>query len=250
MITLSSVFCGFYSMVVSSKATTPHDFYRAALLILFAAVFDTLDGRVARMTKTQSAFGLQLDSLADVMSFGAAPALLLYHWSLSSLGAAGVFACFAFVACGAVRLARFNVLSMGKNGAPTKPSKYIVGLPTPGAAAVVVSLVAASTAAEGAFGIQSAARALMATVVLVAGLMVSNVRFRSFKNLKLNLGTLVVAAFILGSSALVMARLSPTFVVVWLVSFYVLVGILEWLWHIPRRLRGKDAAAVTDATDE
>lgn len=250
LITLSSVFCGFYSMVVSSEATSTHDFYRAAILILFAAVFDTLDGRVARMTKTQSAFGLQLDSLADVVSFGAAPALLLYHWSLAALGTVGVFACFAFVAGGAVRLARFNVLSMGSSGAPTKPSKYIVGLPIPAAAAVLVSLVAACTASDGVFGIRSAAQPLMAMVLVLAGLMVSSVKFRSFKNVTLNAGTLAFIAFIAGSSALVMARLSPIFVVAWLVSFYVLVGILEWLWHIPGRLRGKDAAAVGDATDE
>src|SRR5262250_113878 len=127
-ITLSSIFCGFYSITVSATATEDQHFYRAALLIVFAMFFDTLDGRVARMTKTQSAFGLQIDSLADVVSFGAAPAMLVYQWTLHRLELTGRVAAFTFLACGAVRLARFNVLSMGEEGKPSKPSKYIVGL--------------------------------------------------------------------------------------------------------------------------
>src|SRR6187399_1707608 len=82
LITLSSIFCGFDSIRISATARTEEDFYRAALLIIFAMFFDMLDGRVALMTKTQSAFGLQIDSLADVVSFGAAPALLVYMWTL------------------------------------------------------------------------------------------------------------------------------------------------------------------------
>src|SRR5262245_15401626 len=112
LITLSSIFCGFDSIRLSSAAKTEDDFYRSALLIIFAMFFDTLDGRVARMTKTQSAFGLQIDSLADVVSFGVAPSLLVYQWSLRQLGVVGIVASFLFTACGAIRLARFNVLSM------------------------------------------------------------------------------------------------------------------------------------------
>ena len=82
MITLSSIFCGFDSIRLSGGATTDDDFYRASLLLVFALFFDMLDGRVARLTKTQSAFGLQIDSLADVISFATAPALLVYRWSL------------------------------------------------------------------------------------------------------------------------------------------------------------------------
>src|SRR5687767_15551415 len=105
LITLSSIFCGFDSIRLSAVATREDDFYRSALLIVFAMFFDMLDGRVARMTKTQSAFGLQIDSLADVVSFGAAPALLIYFWTLQQLSLVGLGACFLFVACGAVRLA-------------------------------------------------------------------------------------------------------------------------------------------------
>ena len=168
MITLSSVFCGFYSMVLSSKAESEDDFYRAALLLVFAMFFDMLDGRVARMTKTQSAFGLQIDSLADVLSFGAAPALLLYHWTLKQLGVLGLIGGFLFVACGAIRLARFNVLAMDKSGAPATPGKYIVGLPIPGAAGILVSIVVANNAVQGAIGARRYADAIFGVTVILA----------------------------------------------------------------------------------
>ena len=112
--TLSSVFCGFDSIRLAAGANneaaggTPEDFHRAAILIVFAMIFDMLDGRVARMTKTQSAFGLQIDSLADVISFGVAPAMLVYQWSLHKLGTVvGLIASFVYVACAAIRLARY-----------------------------------------------------------------------------------------------------------------------------------------------
>jgi len=232
LITLSSVFCGFYSMVLSSKAQSEDDFYRAALLIVFAMFFDMLDGRVARMTKTQSAFGLQIDSLADVVSFGAAPALLIHHWTLNQLGGLGVFACFAFVACGAVRLARFNVLSTDKSGAPAKPGKYIVGLPIPGAAGILVSLVVANNAVQGAMGAERYAGIILAVTLILAALMVSNVKFRSFKDLKLNTRTVLLVAFAVGTSAVILTQLKPAFVLVWLLGFYVALGIFEWLWAL------------------
>lgn len=237
MITLSSVFCGFYSMVLSSKAEAEDDFYRAALLLVFAMFFDMLDGRIARMTKTQSAFGLQIDSLADVMSFGAAPALLIYHWTLHQLGVLGILACFAFVACGAVRLARFNVLATDTTGSPAKPGKYIVGLPIPGAAGVLVSIVVANNAVQGAIGAAKYADVIVVVTVVLAALMVSTVRFRSFKDLTLNTRTVLLVTFAVGSSAIVLTQLKPAFVLVWLLGFYVLMGIFEWLWQIPKSLR-------------
>jgi CDP-diacylglycerol--serine O-phosphatidyltransferase len=237
LITLSSVFCGFYSIVLSRTAQGDDDFHRAALLIIFAMFFDTLDGRVARITKTQSSFGLQLDSLADVVSFGAAPGLLIYSWTLHRLGMVGVLAAFAFIACGAIRLARFNVLSMDASGMPTKPSKYIVGLPIPGAAGILVSLVVANNAVEGAIGAHRYVEVILAVTLTLAGLMVSNVRFRSFKDLKLNLRSVLLVAFAIGSSAIISTQLTPAFVLVWLLGVYVLLGILEWLLALPRRFR-------------
>src|SRR5438552_2808746 len=120
MITLSSIFCGFDSIRISATATGDDDYYRASLLLVYALFFDMLDGRVARATKTQSAFGLQIDSLADVMSFGVAPSLLVFKWSLFQRPMLGLVIAFTFTAAGAVRLARFNVLSMNESGKPSK----------------------------------------------------------------------------------------------------------------------------------
>src|SRR6476661_10778473 len=94
LFTVSSIFCGFYAMTLCSGSATPVQLYEAALSIFFAIFFDGFDGRVARLTKTQSEFGVELDSLADVMSFGVAPGLLVYKWALSSLGFAGLFISF------------------------------------------------------------------------------------------------------------------------------------------------------------
>lgn len=248
MITLSSVFCGFYAMVLASQATDEEGYYRSALLIVFAMFFDMLDGRVARMTKTQSAFGLQIDSLADVVSFGAAPAILIYFWTLHQLGYLGLLACFVFVACGAIRLARFNVLTMGDAGAPKKPSKYVVGLPIPGAAGILVSIVVANSAVQGAIGRPEWATAILAVTVVLAGLMVSSIRFRSGKDLRLNARTVLLVGFTVGTSALIAMKLKAAFVLVWLLGVYVLIGIFEWLWHIPRRVREHVAAAGRDST--
>jgi len=237
MITLTSVFCGFDSIRTSATAQGEADFYRAALLIVFAMFFDTLDGRVARATKTQSAFGLQIDSLADVVSFGVAPSLLLYQLTLHRLGTFGLFASFLFTACGAIRLARFNVLATGDDGKPSKPSKYIVGLPIPGAAGILVSLVVASHAAGGILGRAEYTVMMLVVTIALSMLMVSTIRFRSFKDVKLNVGTALLAAFMVGSSVVVSLKMQPAFVLVWLLGCYVSMGILETLWHLPRRLR-------------
>ena len=237
MITLTSVFCGFDSIRTSATAQGEADFYRAALLIVFAMFFDTLDGRVARATKTQSAFGLQIDSLADVVSFGVAPSLLLYQLTLHRLGTFGLFASFLFTACGAIRLARFNVLATGDDGKPSKPSKYIVGLPIPGAAGILVSLVVASHAAGGILGRAEYTVMMLVVTIALSMLMVSTIRFRSFKDVKLNVQTALLVAFMVGSSVAVSLKMQPAFVLVWLLGCYVSMGILETLWHLPRRLR-------------
>jgi len=243
LITLSSIFCGFDAIRISATAKTEDDFYRAALLIVFAMFFDTLDGRVARMTKTQSAFGLQIDSLADVVSFGVAPSILVYQWTLHRFDTVGLIAAFMFTALGAVRLARFNVLSMGESGKPTKPSKYIVGLPIPGAAGILVSIVVANHAVAGAIGGAEYAAVILAITILLSLLMVSTIRFRSFKDLKLNVRTVGLVAFAIGSSAFISTQLKPAFVLVWLLGFYVLLGICESLYQLPARLRGTLAEA-------
>lgn len=242
LITLSSIFCGFDSIRLSATATTEDDFYRAALLIVFAMFFDALDGRVARMTKTQSAFGLQIDSLADIVSFGVAPSILVYQWTLHRVGFAGLVAAFVFTACGAIRLARFNVLSTDQEGKPAKPSKYIVGLPIPGAAGILVSIVVANHAVAGAIGRAEYAWAICWVTIVLSVLMVSTLRFRSFKDLKLNLRTVLFVGFAILSSAVVSTQMPPAFVLVWLLGFYVMLGICESLLALPARLREAAAA--------
>lgn len=251
LITLSAIFCGFDSIRLSAAAEEPDDLYRAALLIVFSMFFDMLDGRVARMTKTQSAFGLQIDSLADVISFGVAPAVLVYSWMLKTFAVVGLGVSFMFVACAAVRLARFNVLTMGEDGKPSKPSAYFVGLPTPGAAGIVVSIVVANHAVEGAIGQVEYAWIIMAITIVLSLLMVSNVEFRTFKDVKLNLRTAGFVGFAVLSSTFISTQMKPAFVLVWLLGFYVLMGVFETLWRLPRRLRERAAArAAADAAEE
>lgn len=238
LITLASIFCGFNAIRVVAL-DNPHsgDFYRAAILLVFAMLFDLMDGRVARMTRTQSAFGLQLDSLADVVSFGVAPSLLVYKWVLYRYPLPGLFVAFMFTACGAIRLARFNVMSSGASGSPVKPSKYIVGLPIPPAAGILISLMLANHAVGGALSHERYTIALFAVTIVLSLLMVSSFRFRSFKDLRFNVGTALLVMFAIGSSAFVWQYGKPQFVLVWLLSFYVLIGLVETLRALPERFK-------------
>jgi CDP-diacylglycerol--serine O-phosphatidyltransferase len=247
MITLSSIFCGFDSIRVSATATGDDDYYRASLLLVYALFFDMLDGRVARATKTQSAFGLQIDSLADVISFGIAPSLLVYKWSLYQRPLVGLVVAFMFTAAGAVRLARFNVLSMGESGKPSKPGKYIVGLPIPGAAGILVSLVIANHAIGGPLAGPAYVVPMIVLTGFLAFLMVSTIRFRSFKDLRLNARSVGLVLFAVASSAVISLQTKPEFVLVWLLSFYVLIGLVETVITVPRDLvrRRREAAERT-----
>jgi len=131
LITTAGLFCGFYAIVASMRGS----FESAAIAIFFAAIFDGLDGRVARMTNTSSKFGEEYDSLADMVSFGVAPALVMYSWGLSELGKFGWSAAFIYVACAALRLARFNTQI------DTADKNYFTGLASPAAAAIIASTV-------------------------------------------------------------------------------------------------------------
>jgi CDP-diacylglycerol---serine O-phosphatidyltransferase len=233
LFTLSSIFCGFYATLLCSESASDEHHYRASLLIIFAMFFDTIDGRVARLTRTQSAFGLQLDSLADVVAFGLAPAVLVYSWALAPLGLVAVAACFAFVACGAVRLARFNVLSMTTDGAPKKPDKYILGLPIPGAAGILVSLVAANHAVAG--GLSSSPMPILVVVLALSFFMVSTIRFRSFKDLRMSWRTVLLVGFALGSSVVLAFQLHVAFALGWLLVSYVAIGLVESILSMTRR---------------
>jgi len=237
LITLGSVFCGFNAIrLVARDNPTEFDVYRAAVLLIFAMVFDMMDGRVARMTKTQSAFGLQLDSLADVISFGVAPSLLVYKWVLYRLPTAGILTAFVYIACAAIRLARFNVLATSPTGSPVKPGKYIMGLPSPPACGILISLVLANHGVDGAIGAERYTLVLFAVTLGIGLLMISSVRFRSFKELHLNTGSVLFVLFVLGSSVFVWLRFRPEFVLVWLLSFYIFIGIVDSLRALAHRI--------------
>lgn len=173
LLTLSSIFFSFYSIICSIKG----DFVIAAALILVAGFFDGVDGKVARLTKTTTRFGLELDSLADVISFGVAPALLVYVWALEPYGRIGWVTAFVFVACGALRLARFNVQT-----GSVDPKRF-VGLPIPAAAMMVATTALFFNKAEldsASYGIP-----LMLLTNLLSFFMVSSVKFHAFKDLTL-----------------------------------------------------------------
>ncbi|AKF09520.1 CDP-diacylglycerol--serine O-phosphatidyltransferase [Sandaracinus amylolyticus] len=259
LFTLSSIFCGFYAIVACTTAngsgeTSAEDFYRAALLIVFAMFFDVIDGRVARLTKTQSAFGVQIDSLADVVSFGIAPAILVYRWSLHTLGVGGLIASFAYVACGAIRLARFNVMATSPSGAPKKPGKYIMGLPIPGAAGALVSIIVANFAVTGS--LQSAPEVMLGVVIALSFFMVSTVPFRSFKDIKLGWRSVIFVGLTIASSAVIAVTYHPSFALVWLIVGYVAIAVLEAVLEISRKAarlagrRGSPAATVEPAEEK
>jgi len=233
-LTLMSVLSGFNAVLICTGEPTDRDFYRAALLVMLAAFFDAIDGRVARLTKTQSALGVQLDSLADVLSFGMAPAVIAYRWSLHHLGRAGVMIAFVYLACGVIRLARFNVLSTDDDGAPKKPGKYILGLPIPAAAGILISIVVAQVLTG---TLTSAPPVIGAVVLALSGFMVSRIPFRSFKDVHLNAGTASAIVLALGATGYVAFRYHPSLALVVLLGSYVTIGLAESIVQIARRLR-------------
>ncbi len=242
MVTLASVFCGFSSILILAQGGLGvDDTTRASILLLFAMLFDLLDGRVARLTRTQSSFGLQLDSLADVISFGVAPALLVYKAALSRYPTAGLLVAFMFVTCGVIRLARFNVLAINATGDKNKPGRTTVGLPIPPAAAGLIAFVVARPKCSTDIPDESFAQIALGLTLLLSLLMVSSVPFRSFKDLKLNTSTILLVSFAVGSSAFVWRHYSIHLVLVWLLSVYVGIGVLESFRIIVRRGRASIA---------
>src|SRR5512134_1095300 len=226
LFTVSSILLGFYAMTLCAGDPSPAQLNQAALAIFFAIFFDAFDGRVARMTKTQSDFGVQLDSLADVISFGAAPALLVYKWALAPLGFLGFFLSFAFAACGALRLARFNVLAQrGDKGS----SRFFVGLPIPLAAGAIVALVIAHHRAVGGITDDSIRAAIAGFVALLAFLMVSTIRYRTFKDAHLSGKSLLIFAFLVMAGVAVAVATRPAFVLVVYMAAYMAMGPAEWL---------------------
>jgi len=233
LFTVSSIFLGFYALVLCAGEATPVQLYQAALAIFFAMFFDAFDGRVARMTKTQSDFGVQLDSLADVMSFGAAPALLVYKWALAPLGFFGLFVSFAFAACGALRLARFNVLAQrGDKGS----SLFFVGLPIPLAAGTIVAIVIAHFKQFGQATGAADRLPVALVVILLSFLMVSTVRYRTFKDAHVSPRSLAVMGFLALTGLAVGWVTRASFVLVVYMAAYIAMGLAESLFFHVRRI--------------
>jgi CDP-diacylglycerol--serine O-phosphatidyltransferase len=227
------MFAGFYSIVASLNS----DYERAAWAIMVASVFDVLDGWVARITHTATRFGIEIDSLSDVISFGVAPAVLVYTWTLSSFGRIGWLGSFFLVACAALRLARFNVQMGGAE------KKHFTGLPTPAAALVIAGTVLAYEQVIGILERLKLAQVanvvgkdywVLALTFLLAGLMVSNITYHSLKEANLKerrpFGVLVVIV-----AFLALAAQNPALSLFLVSGSYVTSGIVESLFRLLKR---------------
>ncbi|WP_430388051.1 CDP-diacylglycerol--serine O-phosphatidyltransferase [Dyella sp. 20L07] len=236
LFTTGAMFAGFYAIVVSISG----DFSSAAIAVFVAALLDGMDGRVARLTNTQSEFGVQYDSLSDLVSFGLAPALVMYNWSLSTLrdfgptwGKIGWAAAFVYAACAALRLARFNT----QVGVIDK--RYFQGLASPAAAAVCMSFVWSMDK----FGILGEEVCFITPViaVVVGLLMVSRFRYYSFKSLPM--GDRVPFLWVLvGVLVLVPFFIDPPRVLFVVFTLYLLSGPVMTLWGRATRRRRRGVA--------
>jgi CDP-diacylglycerol--serine O-phosphatidyltransferase len=244
LFTLSSVLAGFVSIALSASGRSDNDLYMAALAICFGFFFDTFDGRVARLTKTQTDLGRDLDSLADVITFGAAPALMVYKWGLTSFGRLGMLIAGLYVCAGAMRLARFNVLSRRDEAKGiVKPGKFTLGLTIPASASVLVFMVIVTHNAGQYRAVSE--RSIAAVVIVLSYLMVSRVRFRAFKELRLTKKTLGVLLLMAGCYVVVVRNgLQRSFVFMLLISAYIALGLAEEVLFFRRRRAEERAGAV------
>jgi len=224
LITASSLFAGFYSMV----ATLNGNYSTAAIWIFISAICDGLDGKVARMTGSTSKFGVEFDSLADLVAFGVTPALLMYAWALKPFGRLGWVASFLFLVCAALRLARFNVQ------VDTVESKRFIGLPTPATACMVASTVLLFYH----FSWPSSYKkfAILGLIYLLAFLMVSNFKYNSFKDPALikrqPFGFLILAVILL-----IVVAAEPVIMTFSVLLLYILSGPVGFVVTWPRRRR-------------
>jgi CDP-diacylglycerol---serine O-phosphatidyltransferase len=230
MFTMANMFCGYACIVYSMRG----EFATAAPFIGLAIVLDMLDGRIARLTGSTSEFGVEFDSMADIISFGVAPAIMSFAWALQPLGRLGWAAGFIFVAAAAVRLARFNIQS------GVQDKRYFVGLPSPAAASVPAATVFAYP-----WGFQTYVESLpvLGMILVPALLMVSTIRYRSFKNIDLqsrrNYPVLVLFAV-----GLALLASHPEVVLVVMAYTYLVWPFFEMTWQ---RLRKREAGSTQPA---
>ena len=234
LFTLAALFGGFYAVVMAMNGR----YDLAAAGVFSAMVLDSLDGRVARMTNTQSAFGEQMDSLSDMVSFGAAPALIAYEWALKGLGRWGWIAAFVYCACAALRLARFNV------NTGTVDKRYFQGLPSPAAAALVTGFIWIMTD----YGIKPyEVKWMMFAVALYAGLtMVTNVPFYSFKDISMK-KSVPFAVIVLMALGIAVINIDPPTV---LFGVFVLYGVSGYVVYAWRKAKGQPSSVISTSTDE
>jgi CDP-diacylglycerol--serine O-phosphatidyltransferase len=230
LFTTGNLFCGFYAII----SVFQEKFEYAAYAIILASVFDVLDGIVARLSGAASKFGVQYDSLADLVSFGVAPALLAFSWALRPYGKFGWLAAFLFVVCGALRLARYNVM------AASGETKYFKGLPIPAAASMIAVTILLYFELIETGGVKDII--ILVMIYTLAFLMVSNIRYFSLKELGLATRKPLSSFVFLLLSVIVVAiviAMAPALMLFCSVLFYVLAGPARtvWTWHKKRVLR-------------
>ena len=226
LFTTANLFAGFYAIMCAING----NFTVAAATIFVAMVLDGLDGRVARMTNTQSAFGAEYDSLSDMVAFGLAPAIIAYQWALSGLGNVGLTIAFIYVACAALRLARFNT----QIGVVDK--RWFIGLASPAAAGVVAGVVwALSDNGVGVVDLSIPVIILFAVLVALAGmLMVSNIKYYSFKDLDIK-GRVPFVAILVVVLAFAVVFSDPPRILLLLFLVYALSGPVQYVLHVRKR---------------
>jgi CDP-diacylglycerol---serine O-phosphatidyltransferase len=209
--------CGFIGILYGFHG----EFYKACMFIVLGAIFDSVDGRVARMTNTQSSFGEQFDSLSDLVSFGVAPSIVYYFRFLSNSGRPGMVAAFFFILCGALRLARFNA-NIDRN-----KSDYFQGLPIPGGATAAVSLIFLSLDYPAIMTVKPLA---VVYILFYAALMISNIPFPSFKNsdwVKKHRKQVLMIIFMIFAALFIYEEIMIPFII----TLYVLASLVYFLTH-------------------
>jgi CDP-diacylglycerol--serine O-phosphatidyltransferase len=241
LFTLAALFGGFYAIVMAMNGK----FEQAAVGIFCAMVLDSLDGRVARMTNTQSTFGEQMDSLSDMVSFGAAPALIVYEWGLTRLGKLGWIAAFVYCACAALRLARFNT------NLTVVDKRFFQGLPSPAAAALVIGFIwlmddQGYDGGRAAIQVEWLSWAAFAFTVYAGLTMVTNVPFYSFKDVsfKRSVPFIVIVAIAL---SIALITYHPPLVLFAVFCFYGLSGYGVYAW---KRAKGRPVSVIATSMDE
>jgi CDP-diacylglycerol--serine O-phosphatidyltransferase len=212
--------CGFIAILFAFHG----EFYKACMFIVLGAIFDSVDGRIARMTNTQSAFGEQFDSLSDLVSFGVSPAIVYYFRFLKDTGRPGMVACFFFMLCGALRLARFNA-NIDKN-----KSDYFQGLPIPGGATAAISLIFLGINFP---EIENFKPLTVAYLLFYAALMISNIPFPSFKKsewVKNHKKQVLMVIFMIMASLFIYEEVMIPVII----TFYVVASLIYWMTHLKK----------------